>query len=149
MEINKQILSKLGIETLNPMQDAAYWAILQEKTTFLISTTGSGKTLAFLLPLLQILDPKKNTVQCLILTPSRELAMQIENVWKSMCSASDFFARARCIVPLHIPFLRYGLLQFCLHHPAICPSTSVIVRSARSARSRSCVTSTTVAPDVC
>jgi superfamily II DNA/RNA helicase len=84
MEINKQILSKLGIEALNPMQEAAHWAILQEKTTFLISPTGSGKTLAFLLPLLQILDPKKNTVQCLILTPSRELAMQIENVWKSM-----------------------------------------------------------------
>ncbi|MES2516940.1 MAG: DEAD/DEAH box helicase [Bacteroidota bacterium] len=84
MEINEKILSKLGIEALNPMQEAAQKAILQEKTTFLLAPTGSGKTLAFLLPLLQLLDPDKNVVQCLILTPSRELAMQIEQVWKSM-----------------------------------------------------------------
>jgi superfamily II DNA/RNA helicase len=78
------VLSKLGIEALNPMQKEAYESILQEKTTFLISPTGSGKTLAFLLPLLKLLDPTKNAIQCLILTPSRELAMQIEQVWKSM-----------------------------------------------------------------
>ncbi len=87
MENHQQIspiLSKLGIESLNQMQKEAYESILQEKTTFLISPTGSGKTLAFLLPLLQLLDPTKNAVQCLILTPSRELAMQIEQVWKSM-----------------------------------------------------------------
>ncbi|PWK27859.1 superfamily II DNA/RNA helicase [Arcicella aurantiaca] len=78
------VLSKLGIEALNPMQKEAYESILQEKTTFLISPTGSGKTLAFLLPLLQLLDPNKNAVQALILTPSRELAMQIEQVWKNM-----------------------------------------------------------------
>ena len=59
MEINEQILSKLGIEALNPMQKAAQIAILQEKTTFLIAPTGSGKTLAFLLPLLQILTQKR------------------------------------------------------------------------------------------
>ncbi|MEA5462025.1 DEAD/DEAH box helicase [Arcicella sp. LKC2W] len=78
------ILSKLGIQSLNQMQQEAYESILQEKTTFLISPTGSGKTLAFLLPLLELLDPNKNAIQCLILTPSRELAMQIEQVWKSM-----------------------------------------------------------------
>lgn len=87
MENHQQIspiLSKLGIESLNQMQKEAYESILQEKTTFLISPTGSGKTLAFLLPLLELLDPTKNAIQCLILTPSRELAMQIEQVWKSM-----------------------------------------------------------------
>ena len=87
MENHQQIspiLSKLGIESLNQMQQEAYESILQEKTTFLISPTGSGKTLAFLLPLLELLDPTKNAIQCLILTPSRELAMQIEQVWKSM-----------------------------------------------------------------
>lgn len=87
MENHQQIspiLSKLGIQSLNQMQQEAYESILQEKTTFLISPTGSGKTLAFLLPLLELLDPTKNAIQCLILTPSRELAMQIEQVWKSM-----------------------------------------------------------------
>ena len=87
MENHQQIspiLIKLGIQSLNQMQQEAYESILQEKTTFLISPTGSGKTLAFLLPLLELLDPTKNAIQCLILTPSRELAMQIEQVWKSM-----------------------------------------------------------------
>jgi superfamily II DNA/RNA helicase len=81
---SSEILSKLGIEALNPMQEAAQKAILDDKTVFLIAPTGSGKTVAFLMPLLQLLDPNKNQVQCLILTPSRELAMQIEQVWKKM-----------------------------------------------------------------
>ncbi len=81
---SSEILSKLGIEALNPMQETAQKAILEDKTVFLIAPTGSGKTLAFLMPLLQLLDPNTNQVQCLILTPSRELAMQIEQVWKKM-----------------------------------------------------------------
>lgn len=74
----------MSIDKLNPMQISAYHTILEEKTTFLLSKTGSGKTLAYLLPLLEILDINQKTVQCLILAPSRELAMQIDQVWKSM-----------------------------------------------------------------
>ena len=81
-----QTLSKLGIEALNPMQEAAQTAILQSENILLVSPTGSGKTLAFLLPLLELLDSAKSQVQCLILTPSRELAIQIEQVWKSMAT---------------------------------------------------------------
>ena len=80
------ILSNVGVEALNPMQQAAQKAILNNNNTLLISPTGSGKTLAFLLPLVQLLQPEKQTVQCLILTPSRELAMQIEQVWKKMAT---------------------------------------------------------------
>ncbi len=80
------ILSNVGVEALNPMQQAAQKAILNNNNTLLISPTGSGKTLAFLLPLVQLLRPEKQTVQCLILTPSRELAMQIEQVWKKMAT---------------------------------------------------------------
>jgi superfamily II DNA/RNA helicase len=84
MNHHTQILSKLGIEALNPMQEEAQKAILANPTTFLLSPTGSGKTLAFLLPLLELMSAEINAVQCLILTPSRELAIQIEQVWKSM-----------------------------------------------------------------
>ena len=52
----------------------------------LLSPTGSGKTLGFLLPLLSILDDKIPTVQALILVPSRELALQIEQVFKAIGS---------------------------------------------------------------
>lgn len=79
-----QILLNLGIEALNPMQEAAQKAISNDNNLLLLAPTGSGKTLAFLLPVLQLLQPGKTSVQCLILTPSRELAIQIEQVWKKM-----------------------------------------------------------------
>ena len=78
------VLSKLGIEQWNEMQLAAHKSIAEDKNVLLLSPTGSGKTLAFLVPIVEMLQPEKTTVQCLILTPSRELALQIEQVWKKM-----------------------------------------------------------------
>lgn len=80
----QNIISNLGIEKLNAMQKSAYDAILDNSNTLLLSPTGSGKTLAFLLPILEILKPEILSVQCLILVPSRELGLQIEQVWKKM-----------------------------------------------------------------
>jgi len=78
------ILANLGINELNKMQTSAYETIINEQNTILLSPTGSGKTLAFLLPILQLLKEEVKTVQCLIIVPSRELALQIEQVWKKM-----------------------------------------------------------------
>ena len=78
------VLANLGIAALNKMQLAAQQAITPDTDTFLVSPTGSGKTVGFLLPVLKLLDPQASTVQCLILSPSRELALQIEQVWKKM-----------------------------------------------------------------
>ncbi len=78
------ILQKLAIGQLNPMQEAAYKAIVEERDVFLLSPTGSGKTLAFLLPLLEIINPYTAGIQCVIISPTRELALQIESVWKKM-----------------------------------------------------------------
>ncbi len=80
----KSILSNLGIAHLNKMQVAAHQTISASKNTLLLSPTGSGKTIAFLLPILQLLDEEIPTVQCLIVVPSRELALQTEQVWKKM-----------------------------------------------------------------
>ena len=66
------------------MQETAQNRILNEPDILLLSPTGSGKTLAFLLPVFEILQEEINTVQCLILVPSRELGLQIEQVWKKM-----------------------------------------------------------------
>ena len=66
------------------MQEAAVEAIGKHKDIILLSPTGSGKTLAFLIPVLKSLFTDTNKVQILILTPSRELAIQIEQVFKSM-----------------------------------------------------------------
>jgi len=78
------ILSNLGIESLNEMQEVASETILNDNNVLLLSPTGSGKTLAFLLPILEILQPEILSVQCLILVPSRELGLQIQGVWKKM-----------------------------------------------------------------
>ena len=78
------LLLNLGIESLNEMQESASSAIQNDANVLLLSPTGSGKTLAFLLPVFQLLQEEINAVQCLILVPSRELALQIEQVWKKM-----------------------------------------------------------------
>ncbi len=85
-EIIAQTLVPFGIVSLNAMQESASAAILAKKEVLLLSPTGSGKTLGFLLPVLQLLKPDEKKVQCLVLTPSRELAIQIEQVWKKMAS---------------------------------------------------------------
>lgn len=78
------ILQKLGIEALNEMQEKALSAFSKNAEMILLSPTGTGKTLAFVLPLLDYLNPDIVATQALILTPSRELAIQIEQVIRDM-----------------------------------------------------------------
>ena len=81
----EKILSLLKIEALNEMQQAAIDANKAHADVILLADTGSGKTLAFLLPVLHLLDAAKtNTTQAMVVVPSRELALQIESVFKSM-----------------------------------------------------------------
>lgn len=82
----QDILAKLNIHELNPMQVEAIAVIEKTTNTILISPTGTGKTLAFLLPLIESLDANITDVQALILVPSRELAIQIEQVVRTMGS---------------------------------------------------------------
>ncbi|MNK60869.1 ATP-dependent RNA helicase DbpA [compost metagenome] len=77
-------LKKLNITALNQMQESAVQAAKTGKDVVLIAPTGSGKTLAFLLPVLANLKQGVKGVQALILVPSRELALQIEQVFKQM-----------------------------------------------------------------
>jgi superfamily II DNA/RNA helicase len=81
----KQALTNLKIAELNEMQHAALNAA-KKGDMILLAPTGSGKTLGFLLPLLSLLDTAVPTVQALILVPSRELALQIEQVFKTIAS---------------------------------------------------------------
>ncbi len=83
-EIPKNILENLGIGELNQMQIDAFHTIQESADTQLIAPTGSGKTLAFLLPIFNLMKQDVAGVQCLVITPSRELAIQIEHVWRKM-----------------------------------------------------------------
>ena len=79
-----EILTKLGIEQLNPMQLEAQEVISANDGTVLLSPTGTGKTIAFLLPVLAQLNPEIAEIQAVIIAPTRELAIQIEQVLRDM-----------------------------------------------------------------
>jgi ATP-independent RNA helicase DbpA len=80
----EQILANLKIDALNEMQQSAINASATHDNLVLLSATGSGKTLAFLLPVLQLLEASNKQTQALVIVPSRELAQQIEDVFKQM-----------------------------------------------------------------
>ena len=81
---NQEILVKLGIEELNPIQLDAIKSINNHANNVLLAPTGSGKTLAFLLPILTLMEFKLSEIQTLIVVPTRELALQIEQVLRIM-----------------------------------------------------------------
>lgn len=76
-------LLAVGISELNEMQKATAKAFKSYNDIVLLSPTGSGKTLAFLLPIIEILTNDK-VIQGVIIVPSRELALQIESVFKQL-----------------------------------------------------------------
>jgi ATP-independent RNA helicase DbpA len=81
--LNK-ILENFNITSLNEMQLASIAAAEKGSDLVLLAPTGSGKTLGFLIPALKNIDTNTPGVQVLVLVPSRELALQIEQVFKQM-----------------------------------------------------------------
>lgn len=81
----KSILQRLHIHSLNAMQEEVLKQFSPDQDTIILSPTGSGKTLAFALLIKKVLTLTcTNTLQVLIIAPSRELALQIELVIKSV-----------------------------------------------------------------
>ncbi|WP_341676746.1 DEAD/DEAH box helicase [Niveibacterium sp. SC-1] len=70
-------LADVGYETPSPIQAACIPELLDGHDLLGEAQTGTGKTAAFALPLLQRIDPAKRKPQILILTPTRELAIQV------------------------------------------------------------------------
>jgi superfamily II DNA/RNA helicase len=81
-----EYLSRLHITALNEMQQASVNTLQISNELILLSPTGSGKTLAYLLPIIDKLQQvnSSNYIQCLVLVPTRELAIQIESVFKKL-----------------------------------------------------------------
>jgi len=84
----ESIYQKLQIQEMNQMQKSTYKTTENNQDVVLLSPTGSGKTLAFLFPVLRNLKKDAAGIQTLVLIPSRELGLQIEQVFKSM--GTDF-----------------------------------------------------------
>ena len=80
----KAILSNLHFEQLSEMQRNAIELIRNNANAVILAPTGTGKTLAFLIPLTESIDTTTDTLQAVILSPTRELAIQTFNVLQQM-----------------------------------------------------------------
>ncbi len=72
-----RVINEVGYETPSPIQERSIPPLLEGRDLLGQAQTGTGKTAAFALPLLSRLDPKQKSPQILVLTPTRELALQV------------------------------------------------------------------------
>lgn len=80
----ERILKENGISEPTPIQEQAIPVLLTGKDVIAQSQTGTGKTLAFILPILENIKKDNHFVQALIITPTRELALQITSEVKKI-----------------------------------------------------------------
>lgn len=86
-EVNS-LLQQMGITEPTPIQTKAIPVAMAGKDLIAQAQTGTGKTLAFLLPIMESIEPNKPYVQALIVTPTRELALQITKEAKKLSEKS-------------------------------------------------------------
>jgi len=79
-------LAGMGISVPTPIQDEVLPLLLDGRDVIGQARTGSGKTLAFALPLIEVVDPRVKSVQALVLTPTRELAVQVAGVIEELAA---------------------------------------------------------------
>lgn len=94
MGLSKKMLKKLaeiGYEKPSPVQAGVIPLAMEEYDVIGQARTGTGKTAAFAIPILEQLDlrVRKPKPQALILTPTRELAVQVENEFRRMCDPKE------------------------------------------------------------
>ena len=86
LDLHPQLLQavvELGYETPTPIQSAVIPLMLAGQDVIGQAQTGTGKTAAFALPALQNLEPDKRNVQVLVMTPTRELAIQVADAFEA------------------------------------------------------------------
>ena len=84
-----EALRDVGYESPSPIQEQAIPELLQGHDVIGQAQTGTGKTAAFGLPLLQYLDPDNDEVQAVVLTPTRELCIQVTQALRSYAEHLD------------------------------------------------------------
>ena len=85
----QQAIDELGFDEPTPIQEQAIPELLGGHDVIGQAQTGTGKTAAFGLPLLQYLDPANNEVQAVVLTPTRELCIQVTQALRAYAEHLD------------------------------------------------------------
>ena len=80
-------ISRMNISEATPIQEQAIPNLLEGRDLIAQAPTGSGKTLAFAAPLIEQCDPSLRQIQALVLTPTRELAIQVAGVIEALASS--------------------------------------------------------------
>ena len=83
------VLKKSGIQNPTPIQQDSIIHILNNKDVIAEAQTGTGKTLAFLLPIFENISLNSQGIQALIISPTRELAIQITEEANKLSTAKD------------------------------------------------------------
>jgi ATP-dependent RNA helicase DeaD len=83
------VLDELGYEEPTPIQEQAIPALLAGQDVIGQAQTGTGKTAAFGLPMLQHLDPSSSETQAIVLTPTRELCIQVTQALRAYAEHLD------------------------------------------------------------
>jgi ATP-dependent RNA helicase DeaD len=84
-----ELLSESGISKPTSIQEKSIPAVLDGRDVIGRAQTGTGKTLAFILPILQMLKNESGQIQALIVTPTRELALQITGELQKLLNAYE------------------------------------------------------------
>ena len=87
LKINEKLkkgIESVGFDEMMPIQEETIPAILNGENIIGEAETGTGKTAAFVVPLLNNINFASGNVECLIVTPTRELAIQIVNEIKKI-----------------------------------------------------------------
>lgn len=91
-------LAAEGISEPTQIQHHAIPVVMEGRDTYVSSETGTGKTLAYLLPLLEQLDAAAKTLQFMVLVPTHELALQIQQQMRTLVQAADSDIRSQVLV---------------------------------------------------
>lgn len=105
----RNAVNSLNFPTMTPVQFATIPLLLGKKDVAVEAVTGSGKTLAFLIPLLEMLTKrgesekwKKHEIGAIIISPTRELAVQTNDVLKQLIVSVPVSWFIRCLCDLFI-----------------------------------------------
>lgn len=88
----KDNIEKLGWTNPTEVQDKTFMPISELKDVLAIANTGTGKTASFLIPLINAMLVADDDFSCLVMTPTRELALQVESEFRLLTKGMRLFA---------------------------------------------------------